>query len=140
MVVKFVKLMMAAIMLTAVMASSDDIYKQSAAFRRQQKSYVQDNEKAGSHPIVSQDSAEAAIIDILSQDYSHPVNPFIQRQLSVEYKTCAEALGDIVTWCLILYGDWYGNKAGNVLGFYLYTLGMDKVPRWVAICAPLADE
>ena len=48
-------------------------------------------------------------------------------------------MGDIVTWCLVLYGDWYGNKASNTLGYYVYTLITSKVPQWVVICTPQAD-
>ena len=67
--------------------------------------------------------------------YTHPVNDWIKRQLSPYYRSCGEALGDVISWCLVLYGDWYGNKASNTLGNYLYTLLAEKVPRWVMICS-----
>ena len=74
-------------------------------------------------------------MEALGRTYEHPVNEFIERQLSSEYMTCKEALGDVVSWCLVLYGDWFGNKAGNTLGYYLYALFVEKLPRWVLICS-----
>ena len=117
-------------------SAREDIYKLSAAYRHKQPYFVDEEETKKSGPRVSQSAAQATIISALSEDYEHPVTPFIERQLSIEYETCAEALGDIVTWCLVLYGDWYGNKASNTLGYYLFTLITSKVPQWVVICTP----
>ena len=111
---------------------SDQIITQSATYRRQQRSYP-GKPKVGSTSTTALE--EALLLAAKDREYEHPVNAFVERQLSAEYSTCAEALGDIVSWCLVLYGDWNGNKAGNIVGYYMYALATDKVPKWVKICA-----
>ena len=64
------------------------------------------------------EAATAEILANISNAYEHPVNDFIEAQLATDYTSCAQALGDIVTWCLVLYGDWFGNKGGNTIGYY----------------------
>ena len=55
------------------------------------------------------------------------------------YGSCSDAFSDIFTWVVVLYGDWYGNKGGNTIGYYLWNLIVNKIPAWVAICAGLND-
>ena len=56
------------------------------------------------------------------------------RLLSDDYINCSDAFGDIFTWCVVLYGDWFGNKGGNTIGYYIYALIMLKIPNWVILC------
>ena len=115
-------------------SGTDQIIKQSASYRALQSGYnhikTEDFERTQA-PIAAQE----AILEALGRTYEHPVNEFVERQLSSEYQTCKEALGDIVSWCLVLYGDWFGNKASNTLGYYIYALLVEKLPRWVLICS-----
>ena len=114
---------------------TDQIIRQSATFRLRQTSPSET--AAGDYtrsaaPIAAQNAILEALEN--ASRYEFPVNAFIERQLSAEYSTCSEALGDIMNWCLVLYGDWYGNKASNTLGYYLYALFAEKIPNWVLIC------
>ena len=62
------------------------------------------------------------------------VSEFIQEHLSYDYINCHDAFSDVITWCVVLYGDWFGNQSGNTLGYYLYALIVYKIPAWVLIC------
>ena len=62
------------------------------------------------------------------------VTDYVTEQLTKEFTTCAEAFNDVVRWCILLYGDWYGNRGGNTLVYYFNYLLMTKVPNWVALC------
>ena len=127
------------VLLSQVAAESayEQVMKQSASYRRQQFGYVNDAHHPDElkHPFVRQETAQDVIIATLSDNYEHPVNEFIERQLQTDYRSCSDALGDIVTWFLVLYGDWYGNKSSNTLGYYIYHLINDKIPEWVYICS-----
>ena len=113
--------------------------RNSATYRANTNSFFHfdeaDYERSGA-PIAAQE----AILEALKAEkvFEHPVTNFIERQLSVEYNTCSEALNDVFFWCVVLYGDWYGNKASNTIGNYLYTLLVEKVPRWVMVCTSVS--
>ncbi len=73
-------------MATFVNASSgtDEIMRQSAAYRSKLQSYNHINAedyKRNEAPIAAQE----AILEALGRTYEHPVNSFIERQLSSEY-------------------------------------------------------
>ena len=120
----------------AAVSRADQIRLQSASFRQQKASYPGKEHTLSSHPKVGLGTAlEEALLEAQAEQvYEHPVTDFIERQLNSDYKSCGEALGDVVQWFLVLYGDWYGNKASNTLGYYLYTLITVKVPKWYLIC------
>jgi hypothetical protein len=44
------------------------------------------------------------------------------------------AWNDVSKWCIVIYGDWYGNSGGNTLMYYAYHLLFDKIPRWISLC------
>lgn len=62
------------------------------------------------------------------------VLPHVEEALNREYETCAEAFNDLLRWMVVLYGDWYGNKGGNTLMYYLNVVLTSKVPQWVSLC------
>ena len=63
------------------------------------------------------------------------VSDFVQGQLSTNYGDCSDAFSDIFTWFVVLYGDWYGNKSGNTIGYYFWNLIVNKIPAWAVMCS-----
>jgi len=62
------------------------------------------------------------------------VSDYVELQLNIEYDNCLAAWNDVSRWCIVIYGDWYGNRGGNTLVYYLNRLLFDKIPRWISLC------
>ena len=62
------------------------------------------------------------------------VLPHVEEALNLQYETCSEAFNDMLRWMVVLYGDWYGNKGGNTIMYYLNVVLTTKVPQWVSLC------
>ena len=71
--------------------------------------------------------------------HGHPdqvVSERVEKSLTkqVKYESCKQAFYDVLLWFTVLYGDWFGNEGGNTLGYYMYALMLEKVPKWVSMC------
>ncbi len=62
------------------------------------------------------------------------VSSYVESQLNLEYDSCLTAWNDVSKWCIVIYGDWYGNSGGNTMMYYAYHLLFDKIPRWINLC------
>jgi len=65
---------------------------------------------------------------------SKVVSTYVESQLNMEYDSCLTAWNDVSRWCIVIYGDWYGNNGGNTLMYYVHRLLFDKIPRWISLC------
>ena len=62
------------------------------------------------------------------------VSDYVETALNIEYTSCSQAFNDVLRWSIILYGDWYGNRGGNSLMYYMNYLIVTKIPKWVSLC------
>jgi hypothetical protein len=67
------------------------------------------------------------------------VSEYVESQLNLEYSSCSMAFNDVLRWCIVLFGDWYGNRGGNSLMYYMNYLLTTKIPKWVSLCIETTD-
>lgn len=61
----------------------------------------------------------ASARNVVGTKFTYPEQAIKQR-LAVTYNTCSDAWNDLLYWMVLFYGDWYANKGGNTIMYFIW--------------------